>query len=349
MPTTSPLVLGHRGASGYLPEHTLAAYELAARQGADHLELDLVPTRDGVLVARHENNIWGTTDVADHPELAARRRRAVVDGKELDGIFTEDLTLEELRTLRARERLPGLRSTEHDGQWPVPTFPEIIDLRARLSEELGRTIGLYVELKHPTHLAAAGLPIEERMLADLDAGGLLSEGDRDAVWVQCFEPGSLRTMRERLGSPLRQVLLATAVDDVPADLVAAGEERTYAELLSPEGLADLDGVLDGVGPSKTMVLPWTADGALGEPTSLVGDAHAAGLAVHAWTFRAENRFLPVPLRSTGEDGAPGPEDALGDLAGEVRAYLEAGVDGIFTDHPDLVVQAVRDPDGAAGG
>ena len=343
MPTTAPLVLGHRGASGYLPEHTLAAYELAARQGADHLELDLVPTRDGVLVARHENDIWGTTDVADHPELAARRRRAVVDGKEVDGVFTEDLTLEELRTVRARERLPALRGTEHDGEWPVPTFAEIIELRARLSDELGRRIGLYVELKHPTHLAAAGLPLEERLLADLEAGGLLGEEGREAVWVQCFEPGSLRTLRERLGSPLRQVLLATAFDDVPADLVAAGERRTYAELLSPEGLRGLEGVLTGVGPSRTMVLPRTPEGALGEPTSLVADAHTAGLVVHAWTFRAENRFLPTPLRSTGPDGSPGPDRQHGDLAAEVRAHLAAGVDGIFTDHPDLVVQAVREP------
>ncbi|WP_130013640.1 glycerophosphodiester phosphodiesterase family protein [Serinicoccus sediminis] len=350
MPTASPLVLAHRGASGSLPEHTLAAYALAARQGADYLELDLVATRDGTLVARHENDIRGTTDVARHPGLAGRRRRALVDGTTVDGVFTEDLDLGELRTLRARERLPRLRGTDRDGEWPVPTFPEIIALRAELSEELGRELGLYVELKHPTHFAAAGLPLEERMLADLEAAGLT--GPEAPVWVQCFEPGSLRRLREELGCRLRQVLLATAPQDVPADLVAAGDPRTYAELLSPEGLAGLVGYVDGLGPRKQMVLPWSPDGTLGEPTPLVADAHAAGLVVHAWTFRAENEFLPPALRrdpagrsGDADGGAPPPPATHGDLAAEVRQHLEAGVDGIFTDHPDLVVQALRAADG----
>ncbi|WP_298752742.1 glycerophosphodiester phosphodiesterase family protein [uncultured Serinicoccus sp.] len=348
MPTASPLVLAHRGASGLLPEHTLAAYELAARQGADYLELDLVATRDGALVARHENDIWGTTDVADHPGLAGRRRREVVDGTTVEGVFTEDLDLEELRTLRARERLPQLRGTDRDGEWPVPTFAEIVALRAALSEELGRELGLYVELKHPTHFAGLGLSLEERMLADLEAGGLLS---RDApVFVQCFEPGTLRRLRGELGCRLRQVLLATAPEDVPADLAASVEPRTYADLLSRPGLEELAGVADGVGPRKQMVLPWAQDGTLGEPTPLVADAHAAGMVVHAWTFRAENAFLPPALRrgpggaaAGGGDAEPDADRAAhGDLAAEVRAHLAAGVDGIFTDHPDLVVQALRE-------
>lgn len=353
MPTPTPLVLGHRGASGHLPEHTLAAYELAARQGADYLELDLVATRDGVLVARHENDIWGTTDVADHPELAGRRRRARIDGRDVEGVFTEDLDLAELRTLRARERLPQLRSTAHDGDWSVATFPEIIALRAALSQELDREIGLYVELKHPTHFRGLGLALEERMLADLEVAGLTG---RDApVFVQCFEPGTLRRLRGELGCELRQVLLATAPGDVPADLVAAGAQVTYAELMSPDGLGALAGVLDGVGPSKLMVLPWAEDGTLGEPTSLVADAHAAGLVVHAWTFRAENRFLPPALRRLGipgDGGGAGAEAdpaAHGDLAAEVHAHLAAGVDGIFTDHPDLVVQALRAGRGTEAG
>ncbi|MFK5689856.1 glycerophosphodiester phosphodiesterase family protein [Ornithinimicrobium sp. LYQ92] len=339
MPDPRPLVIAHRGASGYLPEHTLAAYELAARQGADYLEPDVVATRDGVLVARHENEISGTTDIADRPRFADRRTTKVVDGREVTGWFTEDLTLEELRTLRARERLPHLRGTDRDGEHPVATLAEIVDLRGRLSAELGREIGLYIETKHPTYFAGLGLALEEPLLAELDRAGL--EGPGAPVFLQCFELTNLRRMRHRLGSGLRQVFLASAPDRVPYDLVVAGTPTSYRELLGDEGMARLAGDVDGIGPAREMVVPRTPEGALGRPTRLVERAHRAGLVVHPWTLRAENHFLPPALHG------PGGESAHGDLAAEATAYLEAGVDGFFTDHPDLGVSA-RDRWAAAG-
>jgi glycerophosphoryl diester phosphodiesterase len=339
-----PVVIGHRGACGYRPEHTLASFELAARQGADYLEPDVVATQDGVLVVRHENEISGTTDVASRPELADRRTTRTVDGVPVTGWFTEDLTLAELRGLRAVERLPDLRPANrvHDGVHLVPTFAEVLQLRERLSRELGREIGVYPETKHPTHFRERGLPLEEPLLAVLQEAGL---DRRDApVLVQSFEPSGLARLRE-LGSRVRQVLLATDWDEVPHDGTRAGAHsdaprvwragRTYADLMSPRGLAALEGVVDGLGPDKRMVLPWSADGGLGRPTRLVADAHAAGLVVHPWTFRAENHFLPPRLRR-GDDPA-----GLGDLRAELDAYLEAGVDGVFTDHPDVAVAVLR--------
>lgn len=345
LPPARPVVIGHRGACGYRPEHTLASYEIAARQGADFLEPDLVATRDGVLVARHENEISTTTDVATRPELADRRTTRTVDGQRVTGWFTEDLTLAELRGLRAVERLPDVRPANraHDGLHLVPTLEEILRLRERLSGELGREVGVYPETKHPTHFREQGLGLEEPLVAALRAAGL---DRRDApVVVQSFEPSVLVRMRRELGSRVRQVLLATAWDDVPHDGVHTGAwaplhevwrvGRTYADLLSPAGLAALGDVVVGVGPDKRMVLPWSADGGLGAPTGLVADAHAAGLMVHPWTFRAENQFLPPRLRR-------GPDPAgAGDLRAELHAYLEAGVDGVFTDHPDVAVE-VRD-------
>jgi glycerophosphoryl diester phosphodiesterase len=343
LPAGAPVVIGHRGACGYRPEHTLASYELAARQGADFLEPDLVATRDGVLVVRHENEISGTTDVASRSELAGRRTTRTVDGVPVTGWFTEDLTLAELRGLRAVERLPDLRPANraHDGRHLVPTFAELLQLRERLSRELGREVGVYPETKHPTHFRDRGLPLEELLIAELRAAGL---DRRDSpVLVQSFEPSSLVRLRD-LGSQVRQVLLATDWDEVPYDGTLAGARpaapgvwragATYAELLSPAGLSALAGVVDGLGPDKRMVLPWSAQGGLGSPTRLVADAHAAGLVVHPWTFRAENSFLP-PRWRRGDDPA-----GLGDLRAELDAYLDAGVDGIFTDHPDVAVAAL---------
>lgn len=314
-----PLVIGHRGASGYRPEHTLAAYALAARMGADCIEPDVVSTRDGVLVARHENEISSTTDVAAHPELADRRTTRVVDGRQVSGWFTEDLTLAEIRSLRAVERLPALRqaSATLDGRFCVPTLSEILQLRAELSVELGREIAVYIETKHPSHFVAHGLALEEPLVADLTDAGLTGAGA--PVFVQSFELAGLRRLRHRLGltAPLVLLLEHTGEPGLPGD----------------DLLADLAQDVDALGPDKRLVIPWLEDGTLGPPTDLVPRAHAAGLLVHPWTFRAENHFLPRELRSGG-----GPGDH-GDLVAEVSAYLRAGVDGFFTDHPDLGVLA----------
>ncbi|GAA1870383.1 glycerophosphodiester phosphodiesterase [Pseudonocardia ailaonensis] len=317
---TAPLVIAHRGASGYRPEHTLASYELAARMGADYLEPDLVSTADGVLVARHEPGIGQTTDVAAHPEFAARRTVREIDGIERDDWFADDFTAAELRTLRAVERLPQLRqgNTVYDGLFPVPTFDEILELRARLSAELGREIGVYPETKSPTYFARRGLACEPALVASLRAHGL----DRadSPVFVQSFETANLRALRTEL--PVRLVQLIDA-HGAPADLVATGDPRTYAELVRPDGLAWIAEYAAAIGPAKSLVLPPG-----GAPTPLVSTAHAVGLLVHAWTFRNENSFLPESRRRTGR------EADHGDVLAEYRAFVDAGVDGLFTDQPD---------------
>ncbi len=319
--TGRPLVIGHRGASGYRPEHTLAGYALAARMGADCIEPDVVATRDGVLVARHENEISTTTDIAARPELADRRTTRMVDGTEVSGWFTEDLTLAEIRSVRAVERLPRLRqaSASLDGLFAVPTLSEILRLRAELSFELGREIVVYIETKHPSHFAGLGLALEEPLVADLADAGLTGPGA--PVFVQSFERANLRRLRHRLGLAAPLVLLLER-----GDSEALGGDDTLASLAAD---------VDALGPDKQLVIPWAEDGTLGTPTNLVPRAHAAGLLVHPWTFRAENHFLPRELRS-GERPAD-----HGDLLAEVTAYLRAGVDGFFTDHPDLGVLALR--------
>ena len=323
------LVIGHRGASGYRPEHTLASYELAARMGADYIEPDVVSTSDGVLVARHENEISGTTDVADRPEFADRRTTKLIDGMPLEGWFTEDFTLAELQTLRAVERLPQVReeNTLYDGLYQVPTLDEVLELRDRLSEELDREIGVYVETKHPTYFDGIGLSLEEPLLADLDEAGL--DRRRSPVFVQSFETTNLIELAEDgVRVPLVQLLSAGGA---PYDLVAAGDPRSYADLTTPEGLAEIAEYAAGIGPEKGQVIPRLADGTLGEPTSLVDDAHAVDLLVHPYTFRNENTFLPTDLR---EGAAP---DDYGRAIEEQLVFWAAGIDGMFTDNPDTGV------------
>ncbi|MHA6792202.1 glycerophosphodiester phosphodiesterase [Pseudonocardia bannensis] len=329
-PAAAPVVIGHRGASGYRPEHTLAAYELAARMGADFIEPDLVTTSDGVLVARHEPEIGGTTDVAARPEFAERRTTKTIDGVAHDGWFAEDFTLAELRTLRATERIPEIRqeNTIYDGRYRVPTFDEVLALRERLSDELGREIGVYPETKSPSYFASIGRPLEPALVAAIERAGL---NRPDApVFVQSFETQNLRALRGQLKVGLIQLMQATGA---PADLAAAGDPRGYADLVTPQGLADIATYADGIGPDKDLVIGRDASEALGEPTALVTDAHAVGLLVHPYTFRNENRFLPAQFRSHGG------EADYGDAFAEYEAFLRAGVDGVFTDSPDTAVAA----------
>ena len=333
--TTTPLVIGHRGASGYRPEHTLASYELAARMGADFIEPDLVSTKDGVLVARHENEIGGTTDVADHPEFAGRKTTKVVDGARLTGWFTEDFTLAELRTLRAKERLPQVRqeNTMYDGLWQVPTFQEVLDLRARLSKELGRTIGVYPETKHPTYFRSIGLPLEDSLVAQLRKAGL--DKAKAPVFIQSFELTNLIDLRTkyRVKAPL---VFLTSASGAPYDLKSTGDPRTYKDLTSAAGLRSISAWVNGIGPDKNQVIPRNADGTLGTPTSLVRDAHAAGLKVHPYTFRNENQFMPVDYR-VGTDPT-----AYGRAIDEQVTFLKTGIDGLFTDNTDTGVIARKE-------
>jgi glycerophosphoryl diester phosphodiesterase len=327
-----PVVYSHRGASGYRPEHTLAAYRLAVEEGADYIEPDLVMTRDGVLVDRHEPEIGGTTDVASHPEFAGRRTAKVLDGTSVTGWWVEDFTLAELRTLRARERLPQLRpeSAGYDGRFEVPTLDEVLDLRRELSEQTGRVVGVIPEIKHSAFLHAAGFDPEQALMKALTAHGL-NRPDAE-VWVQSFELAPLVRLDNELGYRAKLILLVTA-EGSPYDLIAKGDPRTYTDLLEPASLKALADDIDGLGVDKRRVIPVAPDGALGTPTSLVTDAHEAGLEVVAWTFRAENSFLPADYRK-GSDPA-----AHGRMGEEVTRFLEAGLDGVFCDQPDICVAA----------
>jgi glycerophosphoryl diester phosphodiesterase len=316
---TRPLVIAHRGASGYRPEHTLAAYTLGARQGADYIEPDVVATKDGVLVVRHENEISTTTDVESHPEFAGRRTTKTIDGVAITGWFTEDFTLAELRTLRATERLPSLRprNAAYDGRYRIPTLQEVIDLSRRLSRRLDRPIGIYPETKHPAYFRSIGLPLEERLLRTLRRNGLHRR--RARVFIQSFEADSLQRLNRRTKLRLVQLL---GVPQPPTDLASLRRIARYA---------------DGVGPSKEYIVPVGPDGASLPATGFVRRAHRAGLLVHAYTFRRENAFLPLELRS-GDDPA-----AYGRIAAEYERFFELGVDGVFTDHPDTAVRARRRP------
>lgn len=325
-----PIVIAHRGASGERPEHTLAAYKLAIELGADYIEPDLVLTKDGILVARHENEISETTDVADHPEFAGRKATKTIDGQKFTGWFTEDFTLAELKTLRARERLPKLRSTEYDGRYEIPTFEEILTLLAEVNKGRETPVGVYPETKHPSYFVSIGLPHEAPLLAMLDRFGY--RGRAAPVFIQSFEVGNLMDLRAKSELPLIQLMDA---EGGPADR----PETSYAAMTSPAGLKMIAGYADGIGPNKALVIPRGALGRLGKPTELVHDAHAAGLKVHPWTFRRENYFLPL-----NDKGGVNPA-AHGDLAGEISAYLKTGIDGLFSDNPREAVTTVRKESG----
>ncbi|MZE78801.1 glycerophosphodiester phosphodiesterase, partial [Streptomyces sp. SID5475] len=324
----------HRGASGYRPEHTLGAYQFALDMGADVIEQDLVPTRDGHLVCRHENDITGTTDVAGHPEFAGRKTTKTVDGTEITGWFTEDFTLAELKTLRATERIPAVRphNTLYDGRWEIPSFEEVLRWADREGRRRGRPVWLHVETKHPSYFRGIGLGLEERLAKLLRRYG--RHRKNAPVFLQSFEPTSMERMSRLVSTP-RVVLLWTA-DDRPWDFREAGDPRTVADLVTPEGLAWIAGFAQGIGPLLDLVIPKDAAGRLTTPTTLVADAHRAGLVLHPYTMRNENTFLPADFRR-GTDPA-----AYGDAFGAYRAYFATGIDGIFTDNPDTALLARED-------
>lgn len=319
-----PIVIAHRGASGERPEHTMAAYRLAVAQGADYIEPDLVMTSDGVLVCRHENEISGTTDVALRPEFAARRREKTVDGVTAAGWWVEDFTLAELKTLRCVERLPRLRpaNTQYNGQEAIPTFAEALALA------MGAGVGIYPELKHPSFLREQGLDPLGAFVAAVQAAGGQRAADR--MFVQCFELGPLLSLAQM--SSLRwNCVQLIAASGGPWDCPGAA----YAEMIADPGLQAMrmERGVTAIGVEKSLIIPRDSAGRSLPPTDLVARAHRAGLAVHAWTFRAEKIFLPQELRR-GEGDA-----AHGDLAAELRAFYSAGVDGVFSDFPAAAVAA----------
>ena len=340
-----PTLIAHRGASALRPEHTIAAYTQAIEDGADIIEPDLVATKDGHLVARHENAIAilnadgsireATTDIATRPEFAALLTTKTIDGTAIRGWFTEDLTLAQLKTLRAVERIPAIRpaNVAFNGQFQVPTLQEVIDLAKSKAIEKGRTIGVYPETKHPTYFKSINLPLERRLLDVLTTNGWNSK--EAPVFIQSFEVGNLKEMRALTTTRIVQLLSSSGR---PYDFVAAGptETRSYADLITPAGLREVATYANGIGPSKDMVIP-VVNGALGTPTALVANAKAANLFTHIYTLRPENNFLPTNLKK-----APVTDNTVrGDSVTEIQTFLQAGIDGFFTDDSAVGRAAIR--------
>jgi glycerophosphoryl diester phosphodiesterase len=324
-----PLVIGHRGAPAYRPEHTIASYTLAIEMGADYIEPDLCFTKDGKLVARHEPDIGGTTNVADHPEFASRRHTEVIDGTTFANTwFTFDFTLAELKTLRAKERLPDIRpaNTAHNGLYEIPTFDEVITLANE------HDVGIYPETKHPTFFESKGFRFDGPLLAALQAGGRGHKGAK--VFIQSFEVGNLQRLNTETSLPLVQLIDAAGG---PADMPGV----TYDQMVTPAGLAKIARYADGIGPDKSRIVRNNVAGKpLGEPTPLIRDAHRVGLVLHPFTFRPENNFLAADFRQ-GDPASPEFLRARGDQPAELKLYYELGVDGLFADNADTAV-AVRE-------
>jgi glycerophosphoryl diester phosphodiesterase len=321
-------LFAHRGASALWPEHTFGSYVQAIADGADYIEPDLVSTKDGVLVARHESNIVATTDVARRPEFASRRATKTIDGKSQEGWFVEDFTLAELETLRAIERMPKIRTanTRYDGLFQIPTWDEIIDLVAAESITRNRVIGLVPEIKNSTYFAGIGLPMEDRFLASLAEHVYTRTAP---VEIQSFEIANLKYMRSKLGSPsnIRLMQLVGQGDVRPADVVAAGGSLTFAQMTTASGMIDIKAYADVVAPPTRSIIPLGPDGRLTKATSLVAAAHAAGLLVHTWVFRPENNFMAADFRNGAGETARNPEGSIA----EIRRYIDAGIDGFFSD------------------
>ena len=348
-----PLVIGHRGAAGYRPEHTLASYKLAIEMGADFIEPDLVVTKDGELVARHEPNITATTDVSTRPEFAKRKTTRKVDGVDETGWFVTDFTLAELKTLYAKQANP-VRDPSFNQQFRIATFREILDLAKSESARTGRTIGVYPETKHPTYHVTNGLPIEPRMLKMLAEYGYTKKDS--PVVIQSFEVANLKALRKLTEVRLVQLIDGDGVDakgkvtlaapfDKPYDFAVAKDPRTFPDLMTPKGLAEVKTYADGIGPWKRYLVSGAhlvgpdgkpkdldgdgkitdADRVLIAPTDIIKNAHAAGLFVHAFTFRNEKDQLISNYR--------------GDPKAEYRHFYELGIDGLFSDFSDTAVAA----------
>ncbi|ATL26370.1 glycerophosphodiester phosphodiesterase [Streptomyces formicae] len=329
-----PTIVAHRGTSGYRPEHTLGSYQLALDMGAHVIEQDVVPTKDGHLVCRHENDITATTDVSAHPEFASRKTTKAVDGVSLTGWFTEDFTLAELKTLRAKERIPGTRqhNTLYDGRWDVPTLEEVLKWADKQGRRRGRPVWLHIETKHPTYFRKLGLGLEEPLAKLLRRYGRHKKNS--ANFLQSFEPSSIQRLAKLVSAP--RVVLLSSANSRPWDFVEAGDPRTVADLIKPAGLTWMAGYAQGIGPTLDLVIPKKPDGSLGTPTTLVKDAHAAGLILHPYTMRNENTFLPTNFRK-GTD-----PNAYGDAFGAFKAYFATGIDGLFSDNCDTALLARED-------
>lgn len=327
-----PLVIAHRGASGYVPEHTLAAYGLAIMMGADYIEPDVVMTKDGHLVARHDNELGLTTDVSQRSEFSDRHRTQNVDGSELTGWFTEDFTLDELKTLRAIERIPQNRpgNARMDRSFDIPTVQEIIDLVKSLEISQRRTIGIYPEIKHSTHFQRLGLAMEAPLVQLLHNNGY--EGRDAHIYIQSFEVNNLKELKKITDLRLLQ-LYSSDKSSQPFDQATLGTNLTYGAMATAEGLKDVASYAYATGPDKSYIIPRDENDNLGTPTTFVADAHAAGLKVHPYTFRAENPFLPAEFRSSEQS-----DSAIGNFKGEISAFLAAGIDGLFADQPDIPVR-----------
>ncbi|MER6948678.1 glycerophosphodiester phosphodiesterase [Nonomuraea sp. NPDC000554] len=315
------VVIGHRGASAHRPEHTLLSYEAAIALGADYIEPDLVSTKDHVLVARHENEIGGTTDVEAHREFADRRTTKTIDGRPVTGWFTEDFTLAELKTLRAKERVPDLRpdNAAFDGLAEIPTFEEVVQLAQR------HGVGVYPETKHPTYFDSIGLSLEEPLLE------VLNKYHVRKAFIQSFETANLRDLRSKSRLPLIQLV---TFGGAPYDWVAAGSTRTYDDLVKPEGLREVATYANGIGVDTRRVVPTGPDGKLQAPTTLVDDAHRSRLSVHVWTVRNENSQLPADYR-LGNPASPVFSRATGNVMGWLNKLADLGIDGAFCDDPGM--------------
>lgn len=337
LPRKRPLLIAHRGCSALRPEHTLGAYAKAIEDGADFIEPDLVVTKDGVLVARHENNIAETTDVSARPEFAGRKARKMIDGEKQTGWFTEDFTFAELKTLRAKERLGAMRpeSSSFNGQFQIVSLEEIADFAAAEAAARGRSIGLIPEIKHSTYFSGLGLPLEKRLLDRIAKSSYLS---RAPLVIQSFEVGNLKTLRPRTAAmanvQLMQLIGAPA--QVPPDLAAKGMKQSYGDMLSAEGLAQVATYADYLAPPTRMIIPLDASGRLAKPSGLVEAAHKAGLLISTWTFRPENHFLAADFRDAQGDNARNPEGSIA----EMQRYIATGLDAFFTDDPALGKKAI---------